>query len=167
VQINFGGREVISPVFPELVIFGIDYGLRCTGLVAGGALALRAIAVLRATRHGLSRFLFGLWGETLVAKVLDSARGSVFKAARIPARSSQVTRVVHMTIEMKETRGVASKSLRISRTEQARQLCSHAWKSLETMTADFPGALVGLGCQTEGNGKINAKIMKTLTKRSF
>jgi hypothetical protein len=47
------------------------------------ALALGAIAVWRATRHGVSRIPFGLWRETLVGKVLDSARGSVFKAERI------------------------------------------------------------------------------------
>jgi hypothetical protein len=52
-------------------------------VLAGGALALGAIAVWRATRHGVSRNLFGLWRDTLVGKVLDSARGSVFKAERI------------------------------------------------------------------------------------
>jgi hypothetical protein len=48
-------------------------------VIAGGALALGAIAVWRATQHGVSRIPFGLWrGETLVGKVLDSARGSPF-----------------------------------------------------------------------------------------
>jgi hypothetical protein len=46
-------------------------------MLAGGALALGAIAVQRAPRHGVSR-LFGLRRETLVGKVLDSARGSVY-----------------------------------------------------------------------------------------
>jgi membrane-associated phospholipid phosphatase len=50
-------------------------------VLVGGALALGAIAVWRATRHGMSRIPFGLWRETLVGKVLDSARGSVFKVA--------------------------------------------------------------------------------------
>ena len=48
--------------------------------LAGGALALGAIAVWRASRHGVSRVRFGLWREILVGKVLDSARGSVFNA---------------------------------------------------------------------------------------
>ena len=56
-------------------------------MLAGGALALGAIAVQRAPRHGVSRILFGLWRETLVGKVLDSARGSVFKPERISARA--------------------------------------------------------------------------------
>jgi hypothetical protein len=48
-------------------------------VLAGGALALGAIAVGRAIRHGVSRILFDL-RETLIGKVLDLARGSVFKA---------------------------------------------------------------------------------------
>ena len=56
-------------------------------VLAGGALALGAIAVQRASRHGVSRILFGLWRETLVGKVLDSARGSFFKPERISARA--------------------------------------------------------------------------------
>ena len=56
-------------------------------VLAGGALALGAIAVQRAPRHGVSRILFGLRRETLVGKVLDSARGSVFKPERISARA--------------------------------------------------------------------------------
>jgi hypothetical protein len=59
-------------------------------VLAGGALALGAIAVQRATRHGVSRILIGLWRETLVGKVLDSARGSVFRPARISARALAV-----------------------------------------------------------------------------
>jgi len=59
-------------------------------LLAGGALALGAIAVQRAPRHGVSRILFGLRRETLVGKVLDSARGSVFKVERISARALEV-----------------------------------------------------------------------------
>jgi membrane-associated phospholipid phosphatase len=49
-------------------------------MVAGGALAIGAIAIWRATRQGVSRILFDLWPETLVGKVLDLACGSVFKA---------------------------------------------------------------------------------------
>jgi PAP2 superfamily len=45
-------------------------------MLAGVALALGAIAVQRAPRHGVSRILFRLRRETLVGKVLDSARGS-------------------------------------------------------------------------------------------
>ena len=56
-------------------------------MLAGGALALGAIAVQRAPRHGVSRILFGLRRETLVGKVLNSARGSVFKPERILARA--------------------------------------------------------------------------------
>ena len=56
-------------------------------MLAGGALALGAIAVQRAPRHGVSRILFGLRRETLVGKVLDSARGFVFKPERISARA--------------------------------------------------------------------------------
>ena len=59
-------------------------------VLAGGALALGAIAVQRAPRHGVSRILFGLRRETLVGKVLDSARGSVFKPERISARALAV-----------------------------------------------------------------------------
>jgi hypothetical protein len=55
-------------------------------VLAGGALAFGAIAVQRALRHGASRIPSGLWRETLVGKVLDSARGSVFKPERISAR---------------------------------------------------------------------------------
>jgi hypothetical protein len=54
-------------------------------VLAGGALALGAIAVQRASRYGVSRVLFGLRRETLVGKVLDLARGSVFKPERISA----------------------------------------------------------------------------------
>jgi hypothetical protein len=56
-------------------------------MLAGGALALGAIAVQRAPRLGVSRILFGLRREALVGKVLDSARGSVFKPERISARA--------------------------------------------------------------------------------
>jgi hypothetical protein len=57
-------------------------------VLAGGALALGAIAVERATRHGVGRILFsGLWRETLVGEVLDLARGSVSNAERISARA--------------------------------------------------------------------------------
>src|SRR5262249_61537620 len=56
-------------------------------VLAGGALALGAIAVQRALRHGVGRILFGLRRETLVGKVLDSARGSVFRLERISARA--------------------------------------------------------------------------------
>jgi PAP2 superfamily len=56
-------------------------------VLAGVALALGAIAVQRAPPHGVSRILFGLRRETLVGKVLDSARGSVFKPERISARA--------------------------------------------------------------------------------
>jgi hypothetical protein len=49
-------------------------------MLAGGALAIGAIAIWRATRQGVSRIPFGLWPETLVGKVLDFARGSVFRA---------------------------------------------------------------------------------------
>ena len=59
-------------------------------VLAGGALALGAIAVQRAPWHGVSRILFGLRRETLVGKVLDSARGSVFKPERISARAFAV-----------------------------------------------------------------------------
>jgi hypothetical protein len=59
-------------------------------VLAGGALALGAIAVRRATRHGMSRTLFGVWRDTSVGKVLDSARGSVFKAPRISAQTLAV-----------------------------------------------------------------------------
>jgi hypothetical protein len=59
-------------------------------VLAGGALALGAIAVQRTLRHGVSRILFGLRGETLVGKVLDSARGSVFMPERISARALAV-----------------------------------------------------------------------------
>ena len=56
-------------------------------VLAGGALALGAIAVQRAQRHGVSRILFGLRRETLVGKVLDPARDSVSKLERISARA--------------------------------------------------------------------------------
>jgi PAP2 superfamily len=56
-------------------------------MLAGGALALVAIAGQRAPRHGVSRILIGLWREPLVGKVLDSERGSVFKPERISARA--------------------------------------------------------------------------------
>jgi hypothetical protein len=56
-------------------------------VLAGGALALGAIAVQRAPRHVVSRILFGLLRETLVGKVLDSARNSVFKPERISAQA--------------------------------------------------------------------------------
>jgi hypothetical protein len=56
-------------------------------VLAGGALALGAIAVQRAPWHGVSRILFGLRLETLVNKVLDSARNSVFKPEQISARA--------------------------------------------------------------------------------
>jgi hypothetical protein len=56
-------------------------------VLAGGALALGAIAVQRASRHGVSGILFGLWRGTLVGKVLDWARGSFFKPERISARA--------------------------------------------------------------------------------
>jgi PAP2 superfamily protein len=59
-------------------------------LLAGVALALGAIAVQRALRHGRSRILFGLRRETLVGRVLDSARGSVFKLEEISARALEV-----------------------------------------------------------------------------
>jgi hypothetical protein len=59
-------------------------------LLAGVALALGAIAVQRAPRHGMSRILFGPRCEKLVGKVLDSARGSVFKLERISARALEV-----------------------------------------------------------------------------
>jgi hypothetical protein len=59
-------------------------------LLAGVALALGAIAVQRAPWHGMSRILFGPRRETLVGKVLDSARGSVFKVERISARALEV-----------------------------------------------------------------------------
>ena len=62
-------------------------------MLAGGALALGAIAVQRAPRHGVSRILFGLRRETLVGKVLDSARGSVFKPERISARALAASHV--------------------------------------------------------------------------
>jgi hypothetical protein len=56
-------------------------------MLAGGALALAAIAVQRAQRHVVSQVSFGLRREKLVGKVLDSARGSVFKLERISARA--------------------------------------------------------------------------------
>jgi hypothetical protein len=56
-------------------------------VLAGGALALVAIAGQRAPRHGVSRILFGLRRETLVSKGLDSARGSIFTLDRISARA--------------------------------------------------------------------------------
>jgi hypothetical protein len=56
-------------------------------LLAGLALALGTIAVQRVPWHGVSRNLFGLRRETLVGKVLVSARGSVFKAEPISARA--------------------------------------------------------------------------------
>jgi hypothetical protein len=59
-------------------------------MFAGGALALGAIAAQRAPWHGVSRILFGLRRETLVGKVLDLARGSVFKPERISARALAV-----------------------------------------------------------------------------
>jgi hypothetical protein len=59
-------------------------------VLAGGALALGAIALKRAAWRGVSRILFGLRRQTLVGKVLDSARGFVFKAVRIPARALAV-----------------------------------------------------------------------------
>jgi PAP2 superfamily len=43
-------------------------------MLAGGALALGAIAIQRTQWHGVSRVLFGLRRETLVGKVLDSAQ---------------------------------------------------------------------------------------------
>lgn len=46
-----------------------------------------AVPVQRATRHAVSRILFGLWRETLVGKVLDLARGSIVEPARISARA--------------------------------------------------------------------------------
>jgi hypothetical protein len=55
-------------------------------MLAGGALALGAIAVQRALRHGTSRILFGLRRD-LVGRVLDSARGAVFKLEQISARA--------------------------------------------------------------------------------
>jgi hypothetical protein len=55
-------------------------------VLAGGALALGAIAVWRASRHGVSRIPLGLWRETFARQGPDLARGSVFKAARISAR---------------------------------------------------------------------------------
>jgi membrane-associated phospholipid phosphatase len=39
-------------------------------VLAGGALALGAIVLQRAARHGVSRILFGLWRETSIIKVL-------------------------------------------------------------------------------------------------
>jgi hypothetical protein len=55
--------------------------------IAGGALALGAIAVERASRHRVRRILSDLWRETLVGEVLDLARGSVSNAERISARA--------------------------------------------------------------------------------
>jgi hypothetical protein len=59
-------------------------------LLAGGALALVAISIQRAaTRHRVSRILVGFWGETLVGKILDSARGSVFSLREFRREPSQ------------------------------------------------------------------------------
>jgi hypothetical protein len=52
-------------------------------VLAGGAVALGAIAVQRATRHGAGRILFGLGREALISKVRDSVRGFVLWPARI------------------------------------------------------------------------------------
>jgi hypothetical protein len=59
-------------------------------VLAGAMLAFGAIAVQQAVRYGVSQGLFGLWRETLVGKVLDSARGAVFRPARISARAIAV-----------------------------------------------------------------------------
>ena len=75
-------------------------------MLAGGALALGAIAVQRAPRHGVSRILFGLWRETLVGKVLDLARGFVFKPERIWREHLQQKRIVYMTLKMEESSGL-------------------------------------------------------------
>ena len=75
-------------------------------VLAGGALALGAIAVQRAPRHGVSRILFGLWRETLVGKVLDSARGSVSSLSEFRREHSQQKRVVYMTLEMAGSSGL-------------------------------------------------------------
>jgi hypothetical protein len=98
------------PSYHTIMAVLFTYAFRCTGLVgygiaalntimllsippigghylvdmlAGGALALGAIAVLRAHRHGVSRVLFGLQRQTLAGKVLDSVRGSAPKAAAV------------------------------------------------------------------------------------
>jgi hypothetical protein len=98
---------VTMPSYHTVMAVAFIYAFRCTGLVgygiatlnvvmllsippigghylvdmlAGGALALGAIAVQRAPRHGVSRILFGLRRETLVGKVLNPACGSVFQA---------------------------------------------------------------------------------------
>jgi membrane-associated phospholipid phosphatase len=91
----FRGTGLIGYVIAALNIFMLLAippvgGHYLVDVLAGGALALGAIAVRRATRHGVSRDLFGLWRETLVAKVLDLARGSSFKAVRISARAPAV-----------------------------------------------------------------------------
>ncbi|MCK1549559.1 phosphatase PAP2 family protein [Bradyrhizobium sp. 177] len=58
-------------------------------VLAGAALALGAIAVQRAARHGMGRILFVLARE-LVGKMLNSVRSSVFKPAWISARALAV-----------------------------------------------------------------------------
>jgi PAP2 superfamily len=91
----FRGTGLIGYVIAALNVFMLLSippvgGHYLVDVLAGGALALGAIAVQRATRHGVSRILFGLWRETLISKLLDSARGSVFKPARISARALAV-----------------------------------------------------------------------------
>jgi hypothetical protein len=56
-------------------------------VIAGAALAVGAIAVQRAIRYAVSRIRFGLWRETFVGKVVDLARGSIFRPARISAQA--------------------------------------------------------------------------------
>jgi membrane-associated phospholipid phosphatase len=49
-------------------------------MLAGGALAIIAIAIWRTTRQSVSRIRFDLWPETLFGKVVELTYGSVFKA---------------------------------------------------------------------------------------
>jgi hypothetical protein len=82
----FRGTGLIGKVIAALNMFMLLSippfgGHYLVDVLAGGALALGAIAVHRATRRGVSRTLFGVWHDTLVGKILDSARGSVFKVA--------------------------------------------------------------------------------------
>jgi hypothetical protein len=68
-----------------------DLGARIMSMkarsAAGTCRALGAIAVQRAPWHRVSRILFALRLDTLVGKVLDSARGSVFKPERTSVRA--------------------------------------------------------------------------------
>ena len=80
-------------------------------MLAGGALALGAIAVQRAPRHGVSRILFGLRRETLVGKVLDSAAAPFSSLSEFRREHLQQKRVVYMTLEMEEFSGAASRAI--------------------------------------------------------